>query len=323
MLPMLALGAMSLAGSVIGGMGAKQASAKQWRLQQIENAMTQQRNDAVLAEVNAYKTRMGEEYLANPGPDPIHMYNFAAAGEALGYNPVTWLNSGALSYFAPDKLAAYKFMTPEYALSQPGTVPQQHSALSGWGAGLSAAASAMGTQYRADQSYDLQMFKMENMLDAGIQRGFGLSQGNGLFSMSSAGTRVDSSSSGALSPFAYPDKWKEGKVEVTHPFQRGFIDPFVSNADVKETRYGEPGDWLFGVDTMVHDAVRNMTGRTLREWGQAAGMNIGDYFKKGDTSWGPSFARWWNSPNAAVNFKLPGFSGTSSGYMPFAGANAY
>lgn len=56
-------------------------------------------------------------------------------------------------------------------------------------------------------------------------------------------------------------------------------------------------------------------------------MNIGDYQKKGDTSWGPAFSRWWNSPTSAVNqlmaYKLPGFSGKVEPYMPFPGAAAY
>lgn len=304
MLPMLALGAMSMAGSVISGIGAKQASAKQARLQMIADGLAREENARQLAVVNEARERLGRELLTVPEVSWVDTDAMMAAAERSGFNPVTWLNAGGMQAYTyrlgHNAADAFKMMIPEYALSQASQVPQQYSALQGIGAGLSGAANVMGTQYRADQSYDLQMAKMAmGMGMAGVNSGMGLSQGNGLMSALSFGSRSESGSAGGLSPYAYPDNWKAGKVEVTHPFGRGFIDPFTSNADVKEARYGEPGDWLFGLDTMIHDSVRNMTGATVREWGQAAGMNIGDYYKKGDTSWAPAFERWWNSPTAA------------------------
>lgn len=308
MLPALALGAMSMAGSVIGGIGAKQASAKQARLQIMADAAAWTRNQYQLDLVNSARERLGRELLEVPEVSSgwVDVDAMMAAAERSGFNPVTWLNAGGMQAYhntfrmGHNAADAYRLMIPEYQLSQASQVPQQYSALQGLGAGLSSAANVIGTQMRADQSYDLQMAKMAaGMGMAATNNGMGLSQGNGLMTALSFGSRSESGQAGGLSPYAYPEAWKAGKVEVTHPFGRGFIDPFNSNADVKEARYGEPGDWLFGIDAMIHDTVRNLSGRTLREWGQAAGMNVGDYFQKGDTSWGPSFERWWNSPTAA------------------------
>lgn len=317
MLPMLALGALQLGGSLLSGMGAKQSSAKQARLQMIADYQAREENARQLQIVNDARERLGRELLTIPETESVRSWvdtdAMMKAAERSGFNPVTWLNAGGMqAYIRSDRMTtghnaadAYKLMIPEYALSQASQVPQQHSMLSALGAGLSAAGTAMGTQYRADMSYDLQSQRMAQMAMGGINQGMGLSGTNGLQTALSYGSQSVRSAGGALSagggvsPYAYPASWKPGDVEVTHPFGRGFIDPTVSNADVKETRYGEPGDWLFGVDTMLHDSVRNLSGRTLREWGQAAGMNIGDYYKKGDTSWAPSFDRWWNSPSAA------------------------
>lgn len=315
----LALGAMQMAGSVVAGIGQKNASAKQARMQMIADALARQENARQLAVVNEARERLGRELLATPEVSWVDTDAMVAAAERSGFNPVTWLNAGGMQAYTyrlgHNAADAYKMMVPEYALSQASQIPQQYSMLQGIGAGLSNAATAFGQQYRADQSYDLQMAKMAaGMGMAGVNSGMGLSQGNGLMTALSFGSRSESGAAGGLSPYAYPDQWKQGKVEVTNPFGRGFIDPFTSNADTKEARYGEPGDWLFGVDTMLHDSVRNLSGRSLREWGQAAGMNIGDYYQKGDTSWSPAFERWWNSPSAlpaTVSAAAPGWGATA------------
>lgn len=318
---MFGLGALQLGGSLLAGMGASQSSAKQARLQMIADGEARRINNENLAVVNAARERLGRELLTIPETEELGRSSWVdtdammKAAERSGFNPVTWLNAGGMQAYTQTRdyrlttghnaADAFKMMIPEYALSQASQVPQQHSMLSALGAGLSAAGTAMGTQYRADMSYDLQSQRMAQMAMGGINQGMGLSGTNGLQTALSYGSQSVRSAGGALSPgggvspYAYPANWKPGDVEVTHPFGRGFIDPTVSNADVKEARYGEPGDWLFGVDTMLHDSVRNLSGRSLREWGQAAGMNIGDYYKKGDTSWAPSFDRWWNSPASA------------------------
>lgn len=344
MLSALALGALSAGGSLLQGIGQKQASAKQARLQMIADAQARIENERQLKIVNEARERLGRELLTVPEEHQsgswVDVDAMMAAAERSGFNPVTWLQGGGMQAYTMgwsrstghNAADAFKMMVPEFALSQASQIPQQHSMLSAVGGALSSGAQAFGTQYRADQSFQLQSDRLAVQAMGLINQGMGISSGNGLMTALNYGSVTQRGGSGAgvvggLSPYAYPDKWKPGDVEVTHPFGRGFIDHTVSNTDTKETRFGEPGDWLFGIDTMIHDAVRNVTGRTLREWGRAANMNIGDYQKKGDTSWGPAFSRWWNAPESAVNqlmqYRLPGFSGKVEGYFPFPGAAAY
>lgn len=343
MLPALALGALSFGGSLLQGLGAKQASAKQARMQMIADGMAREANERTLAEVNAKREQLGRELLTIPEVTGswVDVDGMMAAAERSGFNPVTWLQAGGMSAYQQtwrtghNAADAFKLMVPEYALAQASQVPQQHSALSAFGGALSAGASAFGTQFRADMSYDLQAQKLAQ---AESMMGFGLSGRNGLMTAINYGGTGGSSArvgagavrglSTAISDLPYPEKWKAGDVEVTNPWGRAFIDHTVSNADTKETRYGEPGDWLFGVDTMIHDAARNLSGRTIREWGQKVGLNIGDYKQKGDTSWSPAFGRWWNSPTSLPNtFLRSPFSQQqyNSGNTPllFPGAAAY
>lgn len=342
----LALGALSAGGSLLSSIGAKQASGKQARLQMIADAQARDYNERMAEQRNAVAQALAREALTIPETTDrqsgswVDVDGMMAAAERSGFNPVTFLNAGGMAAYTQrwdretrtghNVADLYKMMMPDYVTTTASQVPQQHSMFSAFGGALSAGVNAFGTQYRADQSYDLQMRKMDQAL---MQVGMGLSQRNGLMTAisyggaGSGGARFESptAAGGGLSPYAYPQNWKPGKVEVTHPFERGFIDPYVSDGQVKANRYGEPGDWLFGVDTMIHDAVRNMTGRTIREWGQTSGMNIGDYFKKGDTSWAPSVGRWWNSPTSFPNtfMRNPATSGPVTPYIPFPGANAW
>lgn len=305
MLPMLALGALSFGGSLLQGMGAKQASAKQGRMQMIADALARQENERILAEVNAKREQLGQEMLNTPEQRGVDAEGFMAAAERMGINPVTYLNAGGLSshgwVIGHNAEAAYKLMAPEYQLSQASQIPQQHSMLSAIGAGLSSAGTAMGTQYRADMSYDLQMNNMNMSMDKFMM---GLSNSNGLqtalsYGMSGGGNASRGTGQQAgVSSLPYPTKWEQGKVEVTNPHQNWQVDKTQADAEAYETRYGDIAQEVFGAYNLLADSVKQWTGKTIAEHGTAT------------RGW---VTNWWNNgPAASKRAVTP--------YAPFAGA---
>lgn len=214
MLGMLALGGLSLAGNVLSGIGAKQASGKQARLQMIADANAAAANAATMAEVNAKREQLGRELLTIPEvtervekrnfqsttenesssrtDSASHNYsyvdvdNMMAAAERAGFNPVTWLNAGAMAaytqtgtvgsestYSSSRSLStdtgwgsivetraghnasdAFKIMVPEYQLQQASQVPAQHSVLQSIGTGLTSAANVMSPILQTEMRID-------------------------------------------------------------------------------------------------------------------------------------------------------------------------
>lgn len=325
----LGLAGLSFGGSLLSGMGASQGAAKQARLQAIADANAAQANFETLQRVNAIRTQLGEKLIAASDPKVA-----VAEAEAAGFNPVTWLSAGygarvgALS-------DAYRLQVPEYSLVQASQVPQQHSMLSAFGGALSAGANTLGTQYRANQSYELQMGRLAAQAGTGLSNlspylpGYGGSAGGGL-RMSSGGA---ASSGGSLSSsLGWPDhgSWKPGKNEVTAWSPVAPVDPYSADVGGSLTqRGGEPYEWLFFGPTLLSDTLKSWTGKGLYEWGVHNGASIGPYRKSTDVGIGPAISRWWNDPktdHAITNWWKgmgSGFSGSVTPYMPFPGANAY
>ena len=78
------------------GLGAKQASAKQARLQAIADDNARMENLRVLNEVNAKREEVGRQIREDLGrTDKIIEW-----AEKSGFNPVTFLNAGGLSHLA-------------------------------------------------------------------------------------------------------------------------------------------------------------------------------------------------------------------------------
>lgn len=305
MFPALALGALSFGGSLLQGIGQKQAAGKQARMQLIADTMAREANERTLAEVNARREALGRELMTVPETQTVEnnswqtttggvdLAGFMRAGEQAGFNPVTWLNSGALSLFGTtytqnggevtttytghNAADAFKLMAPEYTLAQASQVPQQHSMLSAFGGALSAGANAFGTQYRADQSYDLQMSK----LALGLSNSFG--GGGGNTSGISYGTKVTgggaASGSGSMSSASWPSVNSWGGmnlpkgVDVKEPEMTplGMFgwkqDPRFPMGQTVEDLYTEVGSWPYGVFKMANDI-------SLNQFGVAAPGNI-------------------------------------------------
>lgn len=305
----LALGALSAGGQLLAGLGAKQASAKQARLQMIADGMARQANEETLARVNARREEIGKTLL--------DARNVVATAESAGFNPVTWINAGGLGYMTDSA----KFLVPEYTLAQASQVPQQHSALSAFGNALSAGASAFGTQYRADQSYDLQLGKMA----MGLSNAFGglgggstvnYGMGSGVMSGTSITGGGSASGNGALSNLPYPQKWKPGEVNMTNPWFGMNVDKTFADAEAFEARYGDIAQEVAGARNLIADSWLNTFKTPIGvSWGKAwSGSPDPWTFNK--TPAGQAWNWLWNGSQSEAGTRAV------SPYLPFAQGGA-
>lgn len=281
MLEMLALGALSLGGSLLQGMGAKQASAKQARLQMIADAQAREANERQLAQVNARREALGDELIARSDPRVA-----VAEAEAAGFNPVTWLQSGYGTRMS-SLSDAFRLMVPEYALSQASQIPQQHSMLSALGSGLSAAGTAMGAQLRADMAYKTNMSKIDASMN---QFMMGLSGTNGLGAALGASSATRSGGLSAAAAYggsgggskkednafwpgyehAPSPIWEAKKPESTNPFNAGMglnwtVPPGFANAEAYEDAGAEVWSWPYAVWKGANTILYNTYGKTIPE----------------------------------------------------------
>lgn len=332
MLPMLAMTALSGGLSLMSGIGARNSAAKQGRLQMMEDARADSLNQDRLGWRNTRAEELGRELLTIPevtrtdddsGQQTdtwggVDLSSFMAAGMAAGYNPVTWLNSGALSLFATQSSRtqnwggvtttkighnaadAFKLMMPEVSMTQPTQIPKVPDMLEVFGNAGQAALSTFKDLYKVDQSQNFQTSLLDRQLTAMAQRqmGGGSSGGTGgLYSTSygptvsmggrAGGSGMLSSSSGSggdklATSLPYPASWERGDVEVTNPHRIWKVDKDQSNAEQYSDRYGDIWEEIFGTYNVLADTVKSATGKSIREWGQASGMNVGDYSNKSD-----------------------------------------
>lgn len=329
-----ALGMAGLQGglSLISGMGAQQAAKKQGRLQMMEDARMDALNMERQALVNQANRDLGRELLTveekttvadnswQRTQGNVDLGAFMAAGEAAGFNPVTWLNSGALGLFANsftenggsvittkighNAADAYRMMMPSTVMGTPTQIPKVPSMMEVFGNAGTAALGTFRDQYNKDNSLAFQSSALDRQLAAMAQRqggggslGGGVSYGpsmstggvTGGSGMLSGGTRASTKDKMATD-VPYPASWERGKVEVTNPNRKWAIDKDNANAEAFEARYGEVASEFFGMYNVLADTVRQATGKSIREWGKAANMNIGDYKSVGDW-WGKTYGR--------------------------------
>lgn len=321
MLPLLGMTALAGGLSFISGASQSRTTKAQNR---INIWLAQQANEKAEA--------LGRELLTLPVFDAEAFKN---AGETLGYNPVTWLRSGAASMFQPRAQAegAYRMMLPTH-VAQVARVPSMAEAAAN--AGM-AALNTFSAGYKTMQSQDMQWAMLERQLGAMAGKVGGAAGGNAgnfgtanpytpnAFGISAGGAASNSGGlSSKVSALPYPSSWKQGDVDVTNPSFQGWVDPTQSNAQNREDRGGEIAGEIYGLSNEFHDMVRSVTGRTLRDWGIASGLSLSEYHK-GSNSIAQTLGRWYADPNGFFNFGSRNSHAQKpvAPYMPFAGANAY
>lgn len=320
MLPMLAMTALSGGLSLMSGIGARNSSAKQGRLQMMEDARMDALNQERLAVMNNQREALGREMLTveekntstvsdnswqstNTWSD-LDVDAFMAAGEKAGFNPVTWLNSGALSLYARgssltmnggdvtttttrtghNAADAFKLMAPDAYYGTPTQIPKVPDMLEVFGNAGNAALSTYKDLYKTQQSQDFQSSLVDRQLTALANRQMGGGQtvggsyGQSISTGGKAGTVGGLSTSGKLATsLPYPSSWEKGDVNVTNPSRVWKVDKDVPDAEAAEARYGDLAQEIFGAANLINDGVLTTTGKSLRDWGRVAGMNIGDY----------------------------------------------
>lgn len=309
MWPMLAMTAISGGMSLMSGIGARNSSAKQGRLQMIEDGRMDALNQERLAVMNRQREALGREMLTveekttdetwQTNSHELDIDAFMAAGEKAGFNPVTWLNSGALSMFSTqvtqnggtvtkqghNAADAFKLMAPDAYYGTPTQIPKVPDMLEVFGNAGTAALGTFKDLYKMQSSQDFQSSMLDRQLTAMAQRqmGGGSTLGGGSFGSSvTMGGRAGSSTGlsggkNAANTNPYPASWERGDVNVTNSERKWLVDKNVADTQHKEDRYGEIWGEIFGTANIVNDVVLNTTGKSLRDWGRTAGANIGDY----------------------------------------------
>lgn len=187
--------------------------------------------------------------------------------------------------------------------------------LSALGSGISAAGNAIGTQYRADQAYDLGMAKLDA---AQAMQGMGLGNGNGMQMMAvgsngqpytvmpvgglsyrtadagdppsgGGGKKEDNVWPGMAQPSA--EVWENKKPESSNVFPPswGWVSPpgYPNASSVED--WG--GEWVgdpYGLYKAYETMQYNLTGSTYADKVRAVGKALTD------TEW---FKPWKNGPN--------------------------
>lgn len=273
MIGALISGALSLGGSLLSGFGASSAAKSQ-----------QRRQEAYDAAARAYNLAQSEAMLGQV-PERI-----AGDADRAGFNPVTWLNAGALGYYS--NAYQMRMTTPTQAVNIP-------NAMQAVGGAISAGSSAFFKQFNIDGAQDFQMQLLDKQLAAISGRGAsggGLSyQGLGLgnvprqsggldtsfFSGSGApiyGSATTSRGVGGLSfdagsvrgdgtglggfmgAFFRPESTR---VYGATPEWNGRIDPMSPDAEAVSKRYGDVFGEATGIYNKLNDPVYAATGRSI------------------------------------------------------------
>lgn len=321
MLPMLATTALAGGLSALSGFGQKQSVASQNKRQMAHDRLIAEANLAQSDEDNEIRERLGRELLTIPevttevvqdnrwqrrttsggsrsdsGGD-IDIARFMAAGEAAGFNPVTWLNSGAISAYARswtdasnwsddflqhggeatttttktghNAADAFKLMNPETFQMGTTQIQREPSSMEILGNAGTAALSMYNNLNNQQASRDFQTSQLDRQLAAMAQRG----GGGGVIANGVPGTSVtygpsansggNASKNAGLTGLPNPAGWEAGKTEVTNPWVAWRVDPRSADAQNVEDRYAEVVSNIYGVYSVANDAVLNTSGTTI------------------------------------------------------------
>lgn len=310
MFPMVAMAALSAAqagASFISAKGAADATAKQGRLQMMEDARQRNENQA-----------LARELMLIPEVTSANVSEFMAAGKAAGYNPVTWLNSGALSLFKTttghNTAAAMAMMT-----GTPTQIPRVPSPLEGLGGALSSGLNTFSSLFQTQMKIDA----LSGSGNSGAYSPSSFMNGwnntstvlNSMLGGAGFAPRSFSTSGGAASAAGgmtldpYWPKWKTGDVEITNPWMSWKVDKSMANAEAIEDTYGDAMSWIYGAYKFANDVVLNTSGTSLNSG--IANTWVGNNWD-GSTRSTPIMDY--------LNSYLPNPNRTATPYMPFPGA---
>lgn len=280
----LALGLLSGAGSLLSGLGARSAAKSQAKRQAAIDAANQARAEAVS---QAY----AEEISTVP-------WRVARDAEVAGFNPVTWLNAGALGFYQGTIGTKWQmFQGP--GLSDAINIP---SVMSAFGSALSSGVEAFGTQHRFDQKLAFEGSQLDKQLAAVTANRTAASRHAAAISavgqsaiggaggpLYSAGSAVSSKGVGGLS------------AKATQVFPWLPIDKSAPDAQAVSDRYGEWGEDIAGGYNFATDMSQKYLGKSIPRFvTDYAGRNhvdMADFFSM-DTARNRKFLADWFQPSS-------------------------
>lgn len=272
----LLLGGLSAAGSLFSGLGARSAAKSQQRRQDAYDAMARMAN-----------AQLSETILRDV---PKRVVSDAAAA---GFNPVTWLNGGALGFYNN----AYSLQ--QWSPSQAINIPSVGQAV---GAAITSGANAFGQQFRFEQKLGFEASALAAKLGAFGGRNASLPGADAISPIQSAlggagtpyisaGGLITNRGAGGLSLQSVPSGWgsrargssdddapvgefqlKAGETEATVPYP-GVVISHIPNAEAAENRYGDehPITKGFGWWVGLNDLSRTLS--ASETWGWKAGRS--------------------------------------------------
>lgn len=294
MLPMLAMTALSGGLSLMSGIGGRNSAKKQARLQQAENDRVRGWNNEQVWATNEWNYNLGQELLRTPAERThdesesggVDVDRMMADADRAGFNPVTWLQSGALQAYSFRNLSTYdtetnpaeafRLMMRTPNLQSAATIGKIPDAMEIVGDAGQAALNTFRSEYAREDSQAFQRQNLEMQL-AAIQAGkrTGLGSTPRMTSSGSSGWTYQPWNSEAPGGGAKVDwasaeglgLWQPetGKVTYTNPYESGPVSR-TPDGGVWAQRYGEPGDWFGGVATFGRDMFKRQFGVEEWEW---------------------------------------------------------
>lgn len=278
MLPMAAgliSGGLSLVSGLFGRSDDKKARAEAARVQ-AENlrrteALNEQQSQRV-ERANEISAQLGRNFVSAPS---VKMAEMVADAERFGFNPLTYLRSGAASLYSKvNDLPGFQMQQVQHIASpenfQASVLPQVRSL---GGVFASAAQDGFGSYMSESRILQQQNFQ-RSMLSAaltGVQKGkkAGNSGAGSSFyvpGMTTAGATASAKGNAALS-IPNPAGWERENSKVTNPWFQWKVDPTQTDASAKTNRYGESelAETLVFLDQSANDWWYNVTGKTRVE----------------------------------------------------------
>lgn len=271
---------LSFGGKLLSGLGAGQSASKANKRAANLQAFADAQNQVLQANKNAADADLGKSLIARADSVPsVDTSAWMAAGQAAGFNPVTWLNAGTLSLF-DNRAMQQAFISQGTAMQSPGVtnygVANQQavpSVMSAIGGAITAGADSYSTSVQAAAKNSTAQQGIAAVLAAIQKSRAGGNQLAGLgtpaFSMAGALTSgggaaaalsLGKKAGDALNIYGLKDK--AGEVMQTPGFLSN--DPSISSAENIVAREGWWMGNLMSLGLPLADGYWTATGRSVR-----------------------------------------------------------
>lgn len=289
MLPMLAMTALSGGLSLMSGIGGRNAAKKQARLQTAENDRVRDYNAQKSYETDVHNLNVAREALDTPVRRGVDIDAMMMDAERAGFNPVTWLNAGAMQAYGweTQPAEAFRMMLRTPNLISASTVAKIPDAMEIVGDAGQAALNTFRSEYAREDSQAFQREQLGYQLSA-IQQSRSIPGFGSIPRETTSGGR--SVRAGPLLAGADAGLFPKPNSALTHMDNAKIEQPEVTpslfgrnswwqndvrwpNSDSVTGVYGEGADWSYGPMKFGNDWWMN----TTRGVGLNRGAGIGYY----------------------------------------------